>query len=192
MSEEKVKLIVENLEPYSKWLELEYRHCTELWDKVIFTNVKDAKLKECLRKLSNVEVLEESVIELEHKKRIVLDPLAKRALTRADYDGIEEIVIGGILGNEKLTGKTKLLITDRLKKSDTKARNLGKSQLSIDIAAFVAKLVYLGMGLKDIDIADELEILFDNSYSIILPYGYPIIGGNVIITPKLVDYLSSQ
>ncbi|MDI6708976.1 MAG: hypothetical protein QME47_07840 [Candidatus Thermoplasmatota archaeon] len=105
---------------------------------------------------------------------------------------MEEIVIGGILGNEKLTGKTKLLITDRLKKSDTKARNLGKSQLSIDIAAFVAKLVYLGMGLKDIDIADELEILFDNSYSIILPYGYPIIGGNVIITPKLVDYLSSQ
>lgn len=186
---ESVRLVIENLEPYSKWLELEYKHCAELWSSIMITNLKDLKLKKKLAKFDNIELTEKSILELEPKKRIILDPFAKKELTGRDFNNVEEIVIGGILGNEKFTGRTKILITDRLKNTNTKSRNLGNKQLSIDTAAFVAKLIYLGMELKEIELSDEVEIVFDDDTTIILPYGYPIIDGRVIITPGLVEYL---
>jgi ribosome biogenesis SPOUT family RNA methylase Rps3 len=189
---EEAKLVIENLERYSEWLELEYKHCAELWNNLMITNIKDSKLIEKMSKFSNIKISESSIAELAARKRIVLDPFAEKELTTNDFDDIEEIVIGGNLGNEKLTGKTKFLITDRLKNSHTKPRNLGKKQLSIDSSAFVAKLIYLGMELKDIEVTSEVEILFDNEYSVILPYGYPIVNGRVIITPGVVEYLGSK
>ena len=70
------------------------------------------------------------------------------------------------------------------------SRNIGKTQLSIDGAVFVAKAIMLGMRLEEIEIASELEIMHDDGHSTILPFGYPIVDGKVILTPGLVEYLS--
>lgn len=190
MEKETVRLVIENCEPqYSEWLELEYKHCAQLWNNILFTNVKAPKLKSKLAELGNAEVREESILELEQKKRIVLDPLAELELKREDFDGAEEIVIGGILGDKEFTGKTKSLISSKL---PAETRNLGKKQLSIDTAALVTKLILYGTSLKELELTDELEIQVDPSYSVVLPYGYPVIDGKLIVTPGLVDYLAKS
>ncbi len=183
---ESVRLVVENCEQnFSDWLFLEYRHCTQLWKNLVFTNIKSNLMRERLSQFGKVR--EESILDMKHKERIVLDPFADKTLRTDDFEGIDEIVIGGILGHDKFTGRTKILISDKLKAG---TRNLGKRHLPIDIAAFVTKLIYLGMRVKDIEFTDELEISFDSQYSITLPYGYPVIEGKIIVTPGLIEYLN--
>jgi len=98
------------------------------------------------------------------------------------------IIIGGLLGYEKPQGRTKTLITDV---SRFETRHLGKLQLSIDGAAFVAKAISLGLNLEDIEIAREIEIIHDDVHSTILPFGYPVMDNKPIITPGLVEYLTT-
>jgi ribosome biogenesis SPOUT family RNA methylase Rps3 len=57
---------------------------------------------------------------------------------------------------------------------------------------FVAKAIYLGLNLKDIEIAREIEIIHDSVHSTILPFGYPIIEDKPVITPGLIQYLSKK
>ena len=71
-----MKLIVENLEKYSEWLMLEYKHSASLWENILFTNVKDKRMKTFLSEFTEVE--HESVTEM-NEKLIVLDPLAKKS-----------------------------------------------------------------------------------------------------------------
>lgn len=78
-----------------------------------FEHVKDEKLWRALSAL-NITIEARTIGELEFKKRLVLDPLAGQELKPDDFDDIEELVIGGILDDEKFTGKTKSLISDRL------------------------------------------------------------------------------
>ena len=200
-----VRLIVENLENYSEWLMLEYRHCASLWKNILFTNVKDKRMKTFLSEFTEVE--HESVTEM-NEKLIVLDPLAKKKLKTSDFNNIDGVVVGGILGYEKLTGRTKKLISDKLKTTFTRnfgnkfprslcyashiTRNLGKKQMPIDIAAFVAKMIYLGEKIENIELTNQLEIKFDDNYSVILPYAYPIVDNKVIVTPGLVEYLRQK
>ena len=94
-----------------------------------------------------------------------------------------------VLHIRKPKGRTKKLISD---KSDFETRHLGKLQLSIDGAVFVTKAICLGLNLKDIEIACEIEIIHDSVHSTILPFGYPIIENKPIITPGLIEYLTKQ
>lgn len=181
-----MKLIVENLEKYSEWLMLEYKHCTSLWGNILFTNVKDRKMKNFLSEFA--EAKSKSVTEM-NEKLIVLDPLAKKKLKTSDFNNADGVVVGGILGYDKPKGRTKKLISDKL---NAKTRNIGKKQMPIDIAAFVAKMIYLGEKIENIELTDQLEIKFDDEYSVVLPYAYPVINNKVIVTPGLVEYLRSK
>jgi ribosome biogenesis SPOUT family RNA methylase Rps3 len=183
-------LIIEHCEPiFSKWLELEYMHATQIWEyETIFTNVKDDNARKKLKKIG--KVYEKSVIDLyKSKKCIVLDPLAQKEICTSDFNDIDAIIVGGILGDSPPQGRTYKLITAR---SNFAARNLGRKQLTIDSAVFVAKAVMLGMRISEIEIASEVEIKHSENHSTILPFGYPIIGSKVLITPGLIEYLKSK
>jgi len=215
------RMYIENCEPYSEWLMLEYKHCLETWPGITFTNVQDQKLHQTLSaflkiaaffedsrdddsgddetarddskngaaKRAKGAVYKSSLSELKEfqpKKTIILDPAAPKALATADLDMAGALVVGGILGSEGFTGKTGRLLTEKL---GCQARNLGKTQLSIDSAVVVCRLIALGLKLDKIKLSTELEIQHDDGHSTILPYGYPVLDGKVIFTPGLKEYL---
>jgi len=183
-------LVIEHCEPkLSEWLMLEYKHSSKIWEKkVLFTNVTDNKTASKLKLLGNVE--KNMAKEAFSKKNcIVLDPQAKKTLTTKDFADLDAIVVGGILGYEKPKGRTKELISDE---SGFETRRIGKIQLTIDGAAFVAKAISLGMKLSDIEITYEIEIVHDSIHSTVLPFGYPVIDNKPVITPGLVEYLAKE
>jgi len=183
-------LVIEHCEPQlSKWLMLEYRHAVKLWPgKILFTRIIDKRTADSLKKLGKVEKQKAKDL-LNNKNCIVLDPQSKKTLTTKDFSNLDAIIIGGILGYEKPRGLTKKLITD---KSDFETRNIGNIQLTIDGAVFIAKAILLGLKLKDIEIAREIEIVQDSVHSTIIPYGYPVINDNPVITPGLIKYHSKE
>jgi len=183
-------LIIEHCEPeLSKWLFLEYKNLVKIWgSNTIFTNVKKEKTYADLKNIGNVEK-KNAKEYLKEKKCIILDPQAKKTLKTNDFTKIDAIIIGGILGYKKPTGRTKELISD---KYDFETRNIGSKQLSIDGSVFVAKAIALGLRLKDIEITYEVEIVHNNIHSTILPYGYPIIDNKPMITPGIVELITND
>lgn len=183
-------LIIEHCEPaLSEWLLLEYQHAAKLWDgKLLFTRVTDSKTKKILHTLGSVK--KEHAKDLYSGKNcIVLDPQAKKPLTPKDCTTTDALIVGGMLGYETPQGRTKTLISAS---SGFHTRHLGVLQLSIDGAVFVIKAICLGLDLKDIEIAKEIEIIHDAVHSTILPFGYPIVENQPVITPGLIEYLSKQ
>lgn len=204
------RMYIENCEPYSEWLMLEYRHSLLSWPGAVFTGVSDPKLFQALSAFVKVAAFFDAagddikggasktaksavhksglagLKEFQPKKTIILDPAAPKALSTADLEKASALVVGGILGSEGFTGKTGKLLTDRL---GCQARNLGKIQLSIDSAVVVCRLIALGMKLEKIKLSAELEIQHDDGHSTILPYGYPVLDGKVVFTPGLKEYL---
>ena len=208
------RMYIENCEPYSEWLMLEYKHSLESWPGIVFTNVPDAKLHQTLSAfLKIIDFFKDSagnesksgagksakgavhksslsgLKEFQPKKTIVLDPAAPKALATADMDKAGALVVGGILGSEGFTGKTGRLLTEKL---GCQGRNLGKIQLSIDSAVVVCRLIALGMKLEKIKLSTELEIQHDDGHSTVLPYGYPVLNGKLIFTPGLKEYLKKH
>ena len=183
-------LIIEHCEQtLSEWLMLEYKHAAKIWNgKLLFTRVTNTKATKVLRTLGLVK--KENAKDLYAGKNcIVLDPQAQRPLIPKDCANADALIVGGLLGYEKPQGRTKTLISTT---SGFQTRHLGPLQLSIDGAVFVIKAINLGLPLKDIEIAKEIEIIHDKVHSTILPFGYPIIDNKPVITPGLVEYLCKQ
>lgn len=183
-------LVIEHCEPsLSEWLMLEYRHSAKIWGRnTIFTNVKDKKTTNILKTIAKTEKKNAKEL-IDNKKSIILDPQSKKTLTTEDFKDLYAIIVGGILGYEKPKGRTKKLISDKYR---FQTRNIGKLQLTIDGAVFVANEIASGKKLKEIEIAYELEIIHDSIHSTILPFGYPIVDNKPIITPGLVEYLTKD
>jgi ribosome biogenesis SPOUT family RNA methylase Rps3 len=183
-------LVIEHCEAeLSEWLMLEYKHSAKLWDdEILFTNAGDGKTVKALRSLGMVEKKKAKEVFCD-KNCIVLDPQSKKPLTTKDFVRLDAIIVGGILGYEKPQGRTKKLLSD---KSGFETRHIGKIQLTIDGAVFVAKAISLGMKLSDIEITYEIEIVHDSVHSTILPFGYPVVNNTPIITPGLVEYLTKE
>lgn len=181
-------LIIEHCEPtLSEWLLLEYKHAVKLWqNNVLFTRVTDSKTSKVLQKLGTVKKKNAKDLYFD-KNCIVLDPQAKKPLTPKDCATVDALIVGGLLGYEKPQGRTTTLISAS---SGFPTRHLGPLQLSIDGAVFVIKAISLGLNLKDIEIAKEIEIIHDSVHSTILPFGYPIVDNKPVITPGLIKYLS--
>ena len=183
-------LVIEHCEPnLSDWLILEYQHSVKIWGKnTVFTSVTDKKTINILKTIAKTE--KKNVKELlNNKKCIILDPQSKKTLKTNDFTNLYAIIIGGILGYEKPKGRTKKLISDKYK---FQTRNIGKIQLTIDGAVFVAKEIAFGKKLTDIEIAYELEIIHDSIHSTVLPFGYPIMDNKPIITPGLIEYIKKR
>lgn len=186
-----VRLVIENLEPrHSKWLMLEYAHACKIWGgEVTFSNVRDPRLQRELQRIEGAHVSARSARDLDLGEAVVLDPKAARPLTTADCKAYEALVVGGILGGEVMRGRTRDLVTRRLK---LPARHLGAVQLPIDIAVFAARAVALGAKLEDIEFTNGLTVRYKDGMDIELPYGYPVVGKKVVVTPGLVDYLGKH
>lgn len=186
-----VRLVIENLEPRrSEWLMLEYAHACTLWGgEVQFTNVRDPRLQRDLQRKGNAHVSARSFRDLDFGEVAVLDPKAAKPLTTADCRAFDTLVVGGILGGEKMRGRTRDLITKRAK---VPARHLGAIQLPIDVAVFACRAIALGAQLEDIEFTNGLTVRYADGMDIELPYGYPVVGKKVIVTPGLVDYLADN
>jgi ribosome biogenesis SPOUT family RNA methylase Rps3 len=183
-------LVIEHCEStLSPWLLLEYKNVAKLWDgTLVFTRVTEKKTARVLQKYGRIEP--RKAMDVFSKKRcLILDPQAKTPFLSRDCQTHDVIIVGGLLGYEKPRGRTKKMITDETR---FPTRHLGERQLSIDGAVFVIKAVCLGLSLKDIEIAHEVEIIHDSIHSTILPFGYPMIDGNPMITPGLVKLLSCR
>lgn len=178
-------LIIANCEEeLSEWLWLEYKHSSDIWDgDVVFTNVH-GDMKD---RLSEIGKAVEKPFSDICKNVIILDPAAREVLKPSDFNDSEGVVVGGILGYDVPKGRTGELITEKAPKA--KVKNLGEKQLTIDQAALVAKLVSMGTRLDQIDITESVEVAVNDIESIVLPYGYVITEGKVLLTPGLRDYL---
>ncbi|MEM0217833.1 MAG: SAM-dependent methyltransferase [Candidatus Nezhaarchaeales archaeon] len=178
--------VVEHLEPrLSKWVLIEYEHASLIVgkDNLAFTNVK--KGFKTLEKLG--KVYRESATELfDNERVIVLDPKADKLLEPSDFDNVESVVVGGILGDHPPRGRTFALITSKMRRA--RARSLGNRQFSIDGAIYMALKVAQGVKLSDIPVADSLTLKCGN-LEIYLPFSYPLVNGKPVICPKLIDYL---
>ncbi len=184
------KLVIENCEPeLSEWLYLEYKHASEIWGGAVFTKVTSAIMAKRLIELG--EVIKKPFHELcQGGRAVILDPRGKRTLRRRDFSKAEFVVVGGILGDAKPRGRTEELISAKLK--DAVIRTLGEAQLTIDSAVLAAKLVQKGMKMREIEVAQEVELRLSEKESIALPYGYVVVNGELLLTPGLGDYFLSR
>jgi ribosome biogenesis SPOUT family RNA methylase Rps3 len=168
-----------------EWLWLEYRHAAQLVDRLAFTGVWSPGDRARLAELAPSHA-EPAAKAFAGQRIVVTDPQAARPLVTADFEALDVLVVGGILGVEEFTGKTGELIT---RPHGLEARHLGKLQLPIDMAVLVGNLVRMGATLEDIELTTEVEVELGPGRSTELPYAYPVADGHVVITPGLVDYL---
>jgi len=192
MTKPKTIFVIEHLEPeIGKWLLFEYEHASEIAGKnrLMFTNIKKEEWRRLLSRFGMVE--EKSAAQIfNHEKVIVLDPKAELPLTPEDFAGKEAVIVGGILGDHPPKGRTRKLLTTRFPKAA--ARNIGKSQFSIDGAVYVARLVSEGKPLEAIPVQRGLSLKLNQYGEVYLPYAYPLQDGKPVISKKLVAYLLSD
>lgn len=182
-------LVIENCEPeLSRWLYLEYKHAAEIWGEVVFTNVNSSMEK----KLLPLGVVEKKPFHTLYpgRKAIILDPLGEETLQTEDFSEADYVVVGGILGEAAPKGRTAQLISS--KAMDARIRNLGETQLTIDTAALVAKMIQMGMKMREIEVTKEVEVRLSPMESVVLPYGYVVIEGKLVLTPGLEGYFLSR
>ncbi|MDK2383579.1 MAG: SAM-dependent methyltransferase [Candidatus Korarchaeota archaeon] len=190
---EDIVFVVEHLEPrLSTWMLLEYRHVSMIVGagRAVFTNVSRPEWRRLLSPLGRI--YGETVARVFAGKRLlVLDPAADRLLEPGDYDEVDAVVVGGIMGDHPPRGRTWSLLTARLR--NPVIRSLGDRQLSIDGAVYVAYRVWRGARLDEIPLVEgvelELEPLPGIRRTIRLPFAYPLVGGRPLLAPGLEEHL---
>lgn len=188
---------MENLEQcLSPWLRAEYEYVVKvLKGSVVFTNVKDPRMRVELSKLAPtfVEDVVEYVARRNLREVIVLDPKGEKELTPEDLRNCDAVVIGGIMGDHPPKGRTWELITKRL--PNAIPRNLGKEQLTIAGAAYVLKQIMMGRALRDLEFVDGLRISLSLGVAeleIELPYRFPCEGGKVVLPENYVEIVARR
>jgi|Deesub1362B_J571_1020462.scaffolds.fasta_scaffold00004_437 ribosome biogenesis SPOUT family RNA methylase Rps3 len=167
-----------------RWLYLEYLNASHYAEEELIICNLPAKYH---KYFPNIRVYRESVLQLYSTDRlIILDPQADKTISPEDVDKNSIIVVGGILGSHPPMGRTKSLLTDRA--PNAKCFNLGKQQLTIDGAVYVAKKIIDGKKLSEINFIDSINIETTWNSVVILPYRYPI-DKTPIISDVLVDLI---
>jgi len=197
----KAIFIIEHLEEtLGQWILLEYENVAKIVGKenLIVTNIKDNK--EILTKIANTVVSESAVEFLKKFKSaniIVLDPQAEIVLEPEDFveNRLNVVIVGGILGDHPPKGRTHELLTKKFlrRNYEVKVRHLGKEQLTIDGAVYVAYQILRGKRVSEIPFTIGLTIIRKVGYvehEIILPYKYPLVNGKPLVNPKLINYLA--
>ena len=179
-------IIIENCEPITEWVLLEYKHASKIaMGNIIFTNINDRRLEQFGK------IYPGSFVDLvKPEETVILDPSADTPLRTEDFDKYRYFVVGGICGDYPPKGRTKELISSRLPQAER--RNLGKKQLSVDGAVLMIMLVYSGEKIENIEVADSVEIKYGDGESTILPFGYIILNNKAIITPGLIELLMKR
>lgn len=181
-------IVIEHLEEVlSPWLYYEYKHSAEICPDIVITNVRDDLERFILSEVCNAISI--SVRKIPFKKVIVLDPAADVTFRPEDYDESVVVVIGGILGDNPPRGRTREYLS---KKLNCEVRNLGKIQMSIDSAVYVAKRILEGATIDDIDFVDGIKIRMEKGREIELPYRYPVVNSKPLISDELVEYIKNE
>lgn len=184
--------IIEHLEPKLwPWCIIEYKSISKIIGRnnLIFTNVSKKDLKK-LEKFGKVFTKSVKNLNIDLHKACVLDPLAQKALEPHEAGKFQYYIFGGILGDEKLNGRTSHELTKFL--SNSSKRNIGKAQFSTDNAVYVTSQIINGKSQDKIEFQDSIEIPINKIESVILPYRYPLVSGKPRISPKLIDYLKNK
>lgn len=184
--------IIEHLEPKLwPWCLIEYKSLSKIVGKKYtwFTNIA----KKDVKKLKNYgEVFTQSAkkMDLDLTKACVLDPFAPETLEPSESKKFDYYIFGGILGDEKLNGRTQRELTQFVQRAHK--RNIGREQFSTDNAVYVVKKICQGISLDKQQFQDTLEIKFNTIESVILPYKYPLIKSKPRISKELVTYLKNK
>lgn len=179
-------IIVENCEPITEWVLLEYRHAAEIaMGNIVFSNTDDERIKEFGK------IYPGSFVDIvKPDETVILDPSADETLRTEDFERYNYFVVGGICGDHPPKCRTKELISSKLPEAEK--RNLGKKQLSIDGAVLMIMLIFSGEKVEDIEVADSVEIKYGEGESTILPFGYIILDNRAALTPGLIDLLKKK
>jgi len=188
-----MKFIIEHLEPETyEWCLIEYEHISKIVGKqnLIFTNIK----QKFFSKLKNFgKVYEKSVSELGFKNICVLSQYSQKSLITNDKNNFQYFVFGGILGDNPAKKRTNEIINNlKNKRIKFEARNLGKSQMSTDVAVFVVKKILDGRKLTELIFIDKVEIEINGNESVVLPFRYVVDDNKLLISEKLVEYLRKR
>jgi len=186
-----MKFIIEHLDPEVwNWSLVEYRHITSFAgaENCIFTNV--GKGTERLEGLG--EAYSESIKEIHTelcagKKVCVLDPKAEKTLS--SDDDFDMLVLGGVLGNHPMDGRTEKEVTSQL---PFEARNLGDKQMSTNTAAYVSWKISKGMSFEEFEFVEELIIQVEEGEEIILPFRYVIEDGKVVMPDDYEEMVKKE
>ncbi len=189
-----MKFVIEHLEPeLYEWCLIEYEHISKIIskDNLVFTNIKNKKGKNILKKYGAVE--EKSISRLNFKKICILSQYSEKTLKTEDKTKFDYFVFGGILGDNPAKKRT-LELEKKLEKAGLQfqTRNLGKKQMPTDTAVYVAKKILDGKKLNELKFIDELEIEINENESVNLNFRFVIDGGKLVVNEKLVGYLREK
>lgn len=179
-------MVIEHLEEVlTPWVFIEYKHAASLSNgNLVVTNLKNEDELACVSSFS--EAYRESISELAATDELlVLDPQARDPLSVNDLQNFRYVVVGGIMGDYPPRGRTREMLTEKLK---AEARHLGPCQFSVDGAVYVALSVAKGSVLDDIEVALEIS-LRTSSLEVVLPYCYPVEGGRAVFSHELAKYI---
>lgn len=179
-------VVVEHLEEVlTPWAFMEYKHAASLSNgNLMVTNLKNEGELACVS--SFARAYRESVADLAAADELlVLDPQARDPLSVDDLQSFRYVVVGGIMGDYPPRGRTRKMLTERLK---AEARHLGPCQLSVDGAVYVALKVARGSTLDDVEVTLEVS-LKTGSFEVVLPYCYPVEEGRVVFSRELAKYI---
>ena len=181
-----MKFVIEHLDPEVwDWRLVEYKHIAAFAGKeqIIFTNVK--KGAERLAGLGEVHA--GRVDELNLKNACVLDPKAEKTLS--PEDAFDYLIIGGVLGNHPMDGRTEKEITSRL---PFPARNLGDVQMSTNTAAYVAWKISQGKRFEEFEFVEELVIPIQKHEEVELPFRFVVEDGKVVLPDDYYEMVKEQ
>lgn len=155
-------IVVEHLEEdFTPWILLEYRHLSSIYGShcVFFTNIPGRYCK-LLSKYGRP--FPESIVEMVEKglvkpsELLILDPSSPKPLAYSVLVEKRYVVIGGILGDHPPRGRTRELLTSRLR--GVEAFNIGGGQYSIDGAVYYVHYMYTRKGLEGYSYVDGVTI----------------------------------
>ncbi|WP_456435867.1 hypothetical protein [Methanopyrus sp.] len=179
--------IVEHLDRWSPWLDLEYMEAYRTARKHDWEFTVTNADPEVLAKAKYPALpYSASELPLRGDRVIVLDPDAEDPLTPEDDPDV--VIVGGILGDYPRRHRTRKELTPRF--PDAEVRHLGPYHFSIDGALKVALTVLeCGVPLEEIQVVERPEIEVAPGHTVRLDCDYPSENGKPTLPEGLVEYL---
>lgn len=188
----KPRIVIENMEDPTPWVVGEYLHSYRIAGKRILVSNAPIKMIETLKKMEpELEATPQPASEVcRRKKTLLLDPDAHTRLDPILLRRYDCVVVGGIMGDYPRKGRTKI-IRETMPWADT--ANIGPEQFSVDGTVYVIVSMLEGKRLEDIPVVKRPEIEIRTplgSYTLELPFAYPLVDGKPLISEDVIWYLS--
>jgi len=185
-------VLIDNMESrVSRWLVEEYCEAARVAEaaglELYISGLVTPELEAILAR-RGVRLLRDSSV-CNRPDSILLDLWAEKTLDPSEIWGVRCFIIGGIMGDHPPRGRTRLLY-DRY--PYVARRNLGRLQFSIDGAVKMLVKVLSGMRVEEIEIVYPAVLELRGplgSFTVELPYAYPLVGGKPWVAEGVVRLL---